>query len=182
MKFTGSLVLCFVFIFGIQSAYAAAPLRLYDGTNTVTIGDAGAGLLITSPNSGSWTIPELDLNIIHMSNSIGGTLDRWFSELGFGPLSVLNPSFITTAGGTTNYTVNVKTYFDNTNAVSGDGTSIGTASTPVTTSSVTLTGTQNTSLNGNGNLVPEPVSSVLFIAGGVILGYRRFKKKRKQLA
>jgi len=180
MKFSGSLVLCFVCIFGIQSAYAAAPLKLYDGTGTVTIG--GAGHLIATPNSGSWTIPELDLNTIHMSSSIGGTLDRWFSELGFGPLSVLDPSFIKTNGSTTNYTVNVKTYFDNSNAVSGDGTSIGTASTPVTPSSVSLTGTQNTSLNVNATLAPEPVSSALFIAGGSAIGFRRFMKKRKQIA
>ncbi len=181
MKFTGSLVLCFVCIFGIQSAYAAAPLKLYDGTSTVIIGVEGAGHLITTPNSGSWTIPELDLNTIH-SSSIGGTLDRWFSELGFWPLSVLNSSFIKTNGSTTNYTVNVKTYFNNSNAVSGDVTSIGTASTPVTPSSVSLTGTQNTSLNVNATLAPEPVSSALFIAGVAALGFRRFMKKRKQIA
>lgn len=156
---------------------------------------------ITYPALGSSTIPELDLTDVSISGSSGGTLEVWFSQTGF---SLSSPAtFDTTVGGTHDDTTSFYTYFDTSNTLFGTATTAGTlgpfvagtnddpfsgltSSTYALSSPFSLTskavithssGGQNTSFNLNLNVVPEPISSTLFIVGGATLGFRRFRKK-----
>ena len=46
--------------------------------------------------------------------------------------------------------------------------------------SVTATITGGTVVGGGGPVVPEPISSTLFLIGGATLGFRRFRKSKVQ--
>lgn len=153
----------------------------------------------TGITSGSSSYPVLDLNSINVSSTSGGTLDILFSDVGFG--ATPTAEFITEWGGVTDGTISATSYLDSSNSLFGTATTIGTLGPDVAafsgttysvldpadpyslTSKVTLTHSaagDTSSFNMKLSVVPEPVSSTLFIVGGVTLGFRRFRKKFKK--
>ena len=216
------VVFMFVLVLGIQSADATATIFLDDNAgNTVTIVDEGTGDTLagwgqvgyngplgiwtvnvtngfTYPLLGTQTDAQMHLNSVDVSSSTGGTLDIWFSEINYGPLTL--PGVETQASVTTAGTTSFTSYLDNTNTIFGTGNTIGslgpysngsfagstttaiTASNPyslTTYASITHgSGTNITSFDMELNVVPEPISSTLFLVGAGTLGFRRWRKKR----
>lgn len=168
------------------------------------VGNFGVNITtgITKPVVGSAGSPQLDLNDISITTTESGTLTIWFSETDFSFASS-SAQFITSVGGTSDGTTSFQTYFDNNNALFGTTSSVGSLGAYVAgqaddpfsgvtngigstdgsysiTAKATITHNasgENTSFNMNVNVVPEPVSSVLFIVGGATLGFRSFRKK-----
>ena len=152
---------------------------------------------ITYPTLGSLSYPELDLNSVNVSSSSGGSLNIYFSETGFGPTGT--SQFTTQIGGTTGGTVTGYSYLDSGNSLFGTSTLLGSLGPNVSafsgttttsldpsdpyslTNMVTIThsGSAITSFNLTTTVVPEPVSSTLFVIGGALLGYMRFRKMKK---
>jgi hypothetical protein len=154
----------------------------------------------TYPTLGSTTSPQLDLNNLTINTLGSGTLTVEFSEIGFGPISALLA--ITTVGGTSDGTTSFNSYygttlFDTSNTLGTLGPYVaGSPDAPfggITNSSFSPSGTysltskatithsgagENTSFNLNVNVVPEPISSTLFLVGAGTLGFRRWRKKR----
>ena len=177
---------------GIYDSNTTAGVVTYSGgfdsiwTVNVTTG-------ITYPVLGSLSYPELDLNSVNVSSSAGGTLDIYFSETGFGTTGN------TQIGGVTGGTVTGYTYLDNGNNLFGTTTLLGTLgpntnsfSGTTTTSldpsdpysltnkaTITHSGSDVTSFNLTTVVVPEPVSYTLFVVGGALLGFMRFRKTKK---
>jgi len=155
----------------------------------------------TTPLIGTPELPMLNLNSFGVSSSgSGGTLTIMFTETGFGPIAA--PVFETRVGGTNRGTVSFNTYVNNTNtafgtetligsfgtnnagAFSGSTSSIFSPSDPFSMTAVATinhgSGNKASSFGLNINVVPEPISSALFIIGGAILGGRYyFKRKNK---
>lgn len=145
--------------------------------------------------------PIMHLNSVNVSSSSSSTvmLDIFFSEINFGPYPF--PGFFTEASTTTNGTTEFFSYIDNSNALFGQGTQTGhlgpfsngsfagTASSVVSPSNpfslttharITHTGDNTiSSFDLEVNVLPEPVSSALFVVGGATFGLRRFWRKRK---
>jgi hypothetical protein len=206
-----------------QSAFALATLKLYDGSTTILVEDGSSK--DTNPATGAITYNDtygdfsfasvlvstgitypvagtIDYPIVHLDSvtvSGAGTLDVWFSEVGFGPTGFA--PFQSDIGGIAGDSVSGWTYVDGGNTLFGTSTSLSTfgpytgsfSGTDTTffnptepyslTTLATITHTsagQVTSLNLQAAVVPEPVSSTLFIIGGVTLGFRRFRKKFKK--
>lgn len=160
----------------------------------------------TGIESGTSSYPKLDLNSINVSSTSGGTLNILFSNIGYG--ATPTATFLTEIGGVTDGTVLANSYLDSGNSgnnlfgITGTATSLGTlgpynAAFSGTTSTVldptdpysltnkvTLTHTaagDTSSFNMNVTVVPEPISSTLFIVGAATIGLRRFKKKIRSI-
>ena len=156
-------------------------------------------LVSTGIQIGTNSYPVLGLNTFEV-NSGEGTLYAWFSNTGFGPTS--SPAGYDMSGSLSSIqgsaTVNFDSYIDNTNALFGEGillanlgpytsTDSGTASGSIASLSNPYSLTTKTTVNmdagsmmqttANVAIVPEPVSSTLFIIGGATLGFRRLRKK-----
>jgi hypothetical protein len=160
----------------------------------------------TKPVLGSATLPELDLNNLSINSTGSGNLWVEFSDTGFGPLPPSYSSFITTVGGTSDDTTEFFSYVDASNTLFGTATQVGnlgpyvagqdndpfsgvtsgsaSPSSPFSMTSVAKithgSDGMNTSFNLNVVVVPEPLSSSLFIVGAATLGFRRFRKKFKK--
>jgi hypothetical protein len=146
-------------------------------------------------------LPEMHLNDVSMNFSGSGTLSIKFSETGY--ILPTGSAFQTHVGGTTTSTGNLtfQSYIDSTNALFGTGTQIGYFSytgvpsfsgdtsmsvTPSSPFSITTEASLNhdssiktSSFDMHVNVVPEPISSTLFVTGGVLLGIRSFRKMKK---
>jgi len=152
----------------------------------------------TYPDIGSLSYPMLNLKDVSIEGTDSGTLTIKFSEIGFGPTG--SADFITQAWGGTTESVTFNSYFDSGNNLFGQGTLVGTLGTysntlfnGTTTSSgnpsnpysltnvatITYNAPSATAFNMNLSVVPEPVSSTLFIIGGAVLGFRSFRKMKK---
>jgi len=225
LKITFLILLGIVFNTGltVQSAYALATLQLSDGTTTIIIADGDArdtnpavGAITYNDTYGDFSfasvlvstgvtypvIGTIDYPVVHMDAvqvSGAGTLDIWFSEVGFGPTGFL--PYQSDIGGIAGDTVTGWTYVDGGNALFGTSTLLSTlgpysagsfSGTDTTyfdptdpyslTTLATITHTsagQVTSLNIQVAVVPEPISSTLFVVGAAALGFRRFRKKYK---
>jgi hypothetical protein len=132
-KLSTILVILFLTVFSVVGIASATPtLWLTDGTTSVTIADGGgldlnpvvgavtfSGSLgnfnvnvttgITHPIIGSPSMPQMDLNSVNVSSQAGGSLDIYFSEVGFS----LDPSlsgFFSSIGGTTDGIVSASSY------------------------------------------------------------------------
>jgi hypothetical protein len=129
---------------GAISTAGTASLRISDGTTTVTIldetgldsflglgkvvyvGSVGLWSLtvntgITKPSQGSAVKPYMDLNFIAQSNSptaVPPNLTVEFSDIGFGPMSVVD-NFSDKIGGTTQGSVTCTTLLDVNNILFG---------------------------------------------------------------
>jgi hypothetical protein len=211
----------FVFLTS-QSAHATATLSLSDGTNSILVAD-GTGLDLdlnpgvvkyigklgnwlninvttgsTYPDIGSLSYPVLDLKDVSLEAFYSGTLTLKFSETDFGPTGSAN--FNTHAWGVTSESVTFNSYFDSTNTLFGQGTSVGTLGPYTAGFNSTATSSGNpsnpysltdvatitfggpvsgTALHMNLSVVPEPISSTLFIIGAATLGFRRYLKREK---
>ena len=140
------LALC-IFI-SVESAHATATLRLYDGTTDIYVADGSAKDL--NPATGAVTYNDtygdfsfasvlvstgvtypitglIDYPVVHLSSlqvSGAGTLDVYFSEMGFGPTD-LRP-FQSDIGGIAGNSVTGRTYVDGNNALFGTTTMLAT--------------------------------------------------------
>lgn len=141
-----SFVVSYLFIFNAHSAYALPTLKLSDGINdTIEVIDGGAGdasqesgvvsyqqfygvfdidLTVIGSLWGNSIAPQIELGGLIVSSG-SGTLNIWFSEVGFGPTTA---SFITDVSGGTDGTASFNSYIDQTNALYGTGTSVGSIS------------------------------------------------------
>ena len=212
---------CVVAFAGVPAAYATATLRLSDGTTTIDVGDGtlkdinpATGAVtyndtwgdfsftnvlvstgVTYPVTGTIDFPVVHVDTVQVSGA--GTLDVYFSEVGFGPTGLA--PFQSDIGGIAGSSVTGRTYVDGGNALFGTSTLLATLG-PYTAGSFSGTSTnyfnptdpyslttratithtsagQVTSLNLQAAVVPEPISSTLFIVGAATLGFRRFRKK-----
>ena len=174
-------------------------------TNVVTYsGTYGVFSVVVSSGvqSGSDLLPVLGLNTFEVTTSTsGGTLYAWFSNTGFGPAPT--PAGFDMSGSlssiTGSGTVDFYSYTDNSNTLFGEGNllgslgtysmvdsgstsgSAGSLSNPyslTTKTVVTLAASSTMQTTANVAIVPEPISSTLFIVGGATLGFRRWRKKR----
>ena len=216
------VVFMFVLVLGIQSADATATLRLSDGTTIIDVADGSAK--DSNPTTGAVTYNDtygdfsfasvlvstgvtypltgtIDYPVVHMDSVAvtgAGTLDVYFSEIGFGPTG-LRP-FQSDIGGVAGSSVIGTTYVDGGNALFGTSTTLttlgaygpgsfsGTSTdffnptdpySMTTHASITHTSAgQVTSLNLQVAVLPEPISSTLFLVGAGTLGFRRWRKKR----
>jgi hypothetical protein len=217
---------------GVHStSYADAAyfeLRLSDGVNTVTVLDGsaadssgGAGIFdgvisyigpvglnwalnvttgITYPTLGSTSVPSIDLNSVNLSSLGAGTLTLHASALNFTAVPL---SARVDVGGTTDGTVTLKEFYNNSNvylggtqfaslgpfsggvgsAFSGSGNGFvpgPTAPYSLTTEAeISHTGAgQLTSFNVSLTTVPEPLSFIFL--GCSLLGIVAFRKKLKK--
>ena len=76
---------------------------------------------LTKPERVGETTPVMDLSSVNVSSFGSASLDIWFTEDSFGPVS---PSSVvtTTVGGTTNGSVSFASYIDNSNTAFGIAT------------------------------------------------------------
>ena len=218
---SSSILLLLVLFFTTQ-VHALATLKLDDGSTIITIADGSAK--DTNPLTGAITyndtygdfsftsvlvstgvtypvVGTIDYPIVHLDTvtvSGAGTLDIYFSEVGFGPTG--SAPFQSDFGGIAGNTVSGSTYVDGGNALFGTSTLLGTFGpysgsfsgtdtdylnptepySLTTIATITHTADQVTSLNLQVAVVPEPISSTLFIVGGVALGFRQYRKKFKK--
>ena len=153
--------------------------------------------------SGSDLLPVLGLNTFEVTSTSGGTLYAWFSNTGFGPAPT--PAGFDMSGSlssiTGSGTVDFYSYTDNSDTLFGEGNLLGSLGTYSNVASGSTSGSAGSlsnpyslttktvvSLNAgstmqttaNVAIVPEPISSTLFIVGGATLGFRRFRKKFKK--
>ena len=181
---------------GAGDTSAASNVVTYSGTYGVF-----NILVSTGVQAGSNSYPVLGLNTFEV-NSGAGTLSAWFSNTGFGPTS--SPAGFNMSGSLSSIvgsaTVNFDSYIDNTDVLFGEGTLLGSLGTYSTTNSGTTSGsvaslsnpysvTAKATVNlaagsmmqttSNIAIVPEPVSSTLFVIGGALLGFRRLRKMKK---
>ncbi len=156
-----------------------------------------------TPFLGTSSFPVMNLNSVDVSSSQGGgTLTIMFTATDFLPSGA--SVFESKVGGTTRGATSFNTYIDSTNAAFGTETLIGSfgtygsgafnGSNTVTLSifnpySITTVATINhgsgnkvSSFGLNVNVVPEPVSSALFVIGGVMLVSRFYLKRKNQHA
>ncbi|UCD35016.1 MAG: hypothetical protein JSU90_12105 [Nitrospiraceae bacterium] len=158
-------------------------------------------LVSTGVQSGTNSYPVIGLNTFEV-NSGSGTLTAWYSNTGFGPTS--SPAGYDMSGSLSSIvgsgTVNFYSYIDNTDTLFGEGTllgslgpyssvdsgissgSVATLSNPyslTTKTTVNLTAGSMMQTTANVAIVPEPISSTLFIVGAATLGFRRFRKIKK---
>ena len=158
----------------------------------------------TGVQSGTNTLPVLAFNTFEVSNPSGGTLTVSLSNTNFEPTS--SPTGFTMHGSGTaivgSGTVSFYSYIDNTNTLFGEGSPLGSLG-PYTSASFSgdnngsisslatpyaLTAKAIINLNGNTMMqttsniaiVPEPISSILFILGGATFGLRHCLKSRKR--
>jgi len=217
------LFLSLFMLLNTQSAHALATLRLSDGNTIIDVGDntakdsnptigavtyndiygdfSFASVLVstgvTYPLTGTIDYPVVHMDTLQVSGA--GTLDVYFSEVGFGPTD-LRP-FVSDIGGIAGYSVTGTTYVDGGNTLFGTSTTLSTLgpynagsfhdtstdffnpNEPYSmTTRTTIThnnAAQVTSLNLQISVLPEPVSSTLFVIGGALLGFRRFRKMKK---
>ncbi len=163
----------------------------------------------TGIRAGTERVPEFDLvSYDGIKTLSGGTLEIWLSDVGFGPIPI-PARFDMSSGGTqkSGGTISFSGYIDSGNVLFGEGTLLGTqgpwfytgsgansafaGDTSGSLSSISnpysmtlkatlaYTGKGSTSFNSTLALVPEPISSTLFMVGGVLLGIRSFRKMKK---
>lgn len=195
----------------------ALQIKLTDGTNTVIVADGDAadlwgtptipdGVVVwtgtvgvfminvttgtSKPAIGSAAVPKLDLNSINVSAQAGGTLNVAVTDTGYGPMATGLTGFDVQIGGTTEGSVLVDFYLDNTDAAFGTGTllaqlgpfsgafsgsasaggpSINPFSLTIDTT-ITHTGAQTTSFDAFIRPIPEPGTILLFGIGLLGLG------------
>ena len=174
--------------------------------NVVTYsGTYGAFDVIVSSGvqSGSDILPVLGLNTFEVTSTSGGTLYAWFSNTGFGPAPT--PAGFDMSGSISSIlgsgTVDFYSYTDNSDTLFGEANllaHLGPYSSSPTGTGGSTSGSAGSLLNpyslttktvvslnagsimqttANVAIVPEPVSTTLFIVGGATLGFRRFRKK-----
>jgi len=173
-------------------------------SNVVTYsGSYGVFNVIVSSGvqSGTSLYPELGLNTFEVSGG-AGTLYAWFSNTGFG--TTPTPAGFDMSGSLSSITgsgsVTFDSYIDNSNTLFGEGTLLASLGSYTSTNSGTTSGTvslsnpyslttkttvnltagSNMQTTTNVAIVPEPVSTTLFIVGGATLGFRRFRKRFKK--
>ena len=186
---------------GLDSNSAAGAVTYVGAVGSVWWLNVTTG--ITYPALGGSGSPQMDLSDVSMTNSGPSTLTISFSQDNFS-LASSSAEFVSTVGGATDGTANFDTYFDNGNNLFAQTIAVGTlgpyvAGTPDSpfsgatnasgstdsqysiTQVATITHNasgENSSFNYVVNVVPEPISSTLFIIGGATLGFRRWRKKK----